>query len=50
MSPLAMSVIVFACVFGGALAGMSIRAFEKTSKDAPDWQLQFQVQFLLPKF
>ena len=23
---------------------------EKVNKDAPDWQLQFQVQFLLPKF
>ena len=23
---------------------------EKTSGNAPDWQLQFQVQFLLPKF
>ena len=23
---------------------------EKTGKDASDWQLRFQVQFLLPKF
>ena len=31
----------------------SVDAFynaEKVNKDAPDWQLQFQVQFLLPKF
>jgi hypothetical protein len=31
----------------------SLEAFynaQKTSNDAPDWQLQFQVQFLLPKF